>query len=130
MSFHKRYINKEILLENISNLDKLFKADALMMDDWMTKFYQDLDPVERQLRIKMNKELTFWSGCPDKHTDYPKLKSLAETLISLKNNPSWLDIHFTQDKLGRFKLDIDEFGVFDVLKEKSIKAIIDYYDMG
>jgi len=48
----------------------------------------------------------------------------------LKNNPSWLDIHFTQDKLGRFKLDIDEFGVFDVLKEKSIKAIIDYYDMG
>jgi hypothetical protein len=130
MSFHKRYINKEILLENISNLDKLFKADALMMDDWMTKFYQDLDPVERQLRIKMNQELTFWSGCPDKHTDYPKLKSLAETLISLKNNPSWLDIHFTQDKLGRFKLDIDEFGVFDVLKEKSIKAIIDYYDMG
>jgi|APCry1669189665_1035243.scaffolds.fasta_scaffold01107_4 hypothetical protein len=130
MSFHKRYINKEILLENISNLDKLFKADALMMDDWMTKFYQDLDPVERQLRIKMNQEFTFWSGCPDKHTDYPKLKSLAETLISLKNNPSWLDIHFTQDKLGRFKLDIDEFGVFDVLKEKSIKAIIDYYDMG
>ena len=100
------------------------------MDSWVTKFYQDLDPIERQLRIKMNQELISWSGCPDKHTDYPKLKSLAETLISLKNNPSWLDIHFTQDKLGRFKLDIDEFGVFDVLKEKSIKAIIDYYDMG
>ena len=94
----------------------------------MTKFYQDLDPIERKLRIKIKEDQKYSSGCPDNHQDYPKLKSLSETLISLKTNPTWLDIHFTQDKLGRFELEINEFGVFDILKEKAIKAIINYYE--
>ena len=129
MAFHKRYINKDILLDNISTLDKLFKADALHMDSWVTKFYKDLDPIERQLRDKIKIDIICWSGCPDKHPDYSKLKSIAETLVALKTNPGWLDIHFTQDKLGRFDLEIDEFGVFDILVEKSIEKIINYYNL-
>jgi len=128
MGFNKKYINKGSLLENISELDELFNADALLMDPWMTKFYQDLDLCERELRVRIKEELKFKSGCPDNHPEYSKLKSLSETLISLKTDPSWLDIHFTQDKLGRFQLEMNEYGNFDVLKEKSIKAIINYYD--
>ena len=128
MGFNKKYISKNILLENTSNIDKLLKADALVMDMWTTKFVQDLDPKERQLRNKIKEEQKYSSGCPDKHSDYSKLKSLSETFLSLKNDPSWLDIHFTQEKLGRFDLEIDEFGVLDKVKEKAIKEIIKYYE--
>ena len=39
-----------------------------------------------------------------------------------------LNIHFVQDKLGRFQLEIDEFGVLDKVKEKAISAIIKHYE--
>ncbi len=127
MGFNRKYISKSNLLENTSNIDKLLKADALVMDMWVTKFVKDLDPKERVLRNKIKEEQK--SGCPDKHSDYSKLKSLSETLLSLKNDPSWLDIHFVQDKLGRFDLEIDEFGVLDKISKKAINKIIDYYSL-
>jgi hypothetical protein len=128
MGFNKKYITKEGILSNMKDIKRYLKADALLMDDeWSVKFINDLDYNERQLRTKMKREIT--SGCPDKHKDYSKLKSLSETLISLMTNPSWLDIHFTQEKLGRFQMEIHEFGNLDILKDKAIKSIIEYYEL-
>lgn len=127
MGFHKRYLSKEIVLSNLNNIDKLLKADALIMDMWSTRFVNDLNREERLLREKIKEDQKFLSGCPDKHEDYSKLNSLSEALIGLTVNPTWLDIHFVQDKLGRFELQLDEFGNLDKLKQKAISAIIEYY---
>ena len=129
MGFNKRYITKETILLNISDLDRLFKADALIMDNWSRKFSDDLNREERQLREKINEDQKYSSGCPDKHPDYPQLNSLSEALIGLMTNPTWLDIHFVQDKLGRFQLEIDEFGDFEKLKTKSIEAIVNHFNI-
>ena len=129
MGFNKRYITKETILLNISDLDSLFKADALIMDNWSRKFSDDLNREERQLREKIKEDQKYSSGCPDKHPDYPQLNSLSEALIGLMTNPTWLDIHFVQDKLGRFQLEIDEFGDFEKLKTKSIEAIVNHFNI-
>lgn len=125
MGFHKRYITKDIILSNILKLDVLLSSEILIMDDWSSKFVKDLDPIERKLRHKMILEQV--SGCPDKNQNYSSLKSLSESLISLKTNPSWLDVHFVQDKLGRFDLEIDEFGDLNKISKKAINKIIAYY---
>lgn len=129
MGFHKRYISKETIISHITDLDTLFKADALIMDMWSTRFTQDLDEEERKIRQKIKEDQKLLSGCPDKHPDYHKLNSLSETLIDLMTNPTWLDIHFVQDKLGRFQLEIDEFGDFEKLKTKSIEAIVNHFNI-
>lgn len=125
MGFHKRYITKDIILSNILKLDVLLSSEILIMDDWSSRFVKDLDPLERKIRKKVIEEQI--SGCPDKHQNYSNLKSLSESLISLKTNPSWLDVHFVQDKLGRFDLEIDEFGDLKKVSKKAIDKIIDYY---
>ena len=129
MGFHKRYITKETIISHITDLDRLFKADALIMDMWSTNFTNDLNREERQLREKIKEDQKYSSGCPDKHPDYDKLDSLSEALIGLMTNPTWLDIHFVQDKLGRFQLEIDEFGDFEKLKTKSIEAIVNHFNI-
>lgn len=127
MGFNKRFITQYSILENISNLDRLFKADALIMDMWSTRFTNDLNQEEREIREKIKEDQRILSGCPDKHPDYNKLKSLSETLISLKTDPTWLDIHFTKTKLG-LQFPFEDGGLFEVQKNKCIKAIIDYYN--
>lgn len=127
MGFNKRFITQYSILENISNLDRLFKADALIMDMWSTRFTNDLNQEEREIREKIKEDQRILSGCPDKHPDYDKLKSLSETLISLKTDPTWLDIHFTKTKLG-LQFPFEDGGLFEVQKNKCIKAIIDYYN--
>lgn len=124
----KKYIRRKYLLDNIQNIDSILKCDLLVMDRWSTNFIKDMNYDERILRNKIKEEEIYKSGCPNNNINYNKLKSLSETLISLKTNPSWLDVHFTQDKLGRFNLSIDEFGKFDILIQKSINSIISYYD--
>ena len=128
MGFHKRYISKETIISHITDLDTLFKADALIMDNWSTRFTNDLNREERQLREKIKEDQKFLSGCPDKHPDYHKLNSLSEALVGLMTNPTWLDIHFTRTKLG-LQFPFEDGGLFEVQKDKCIKAIIDYYDL-
>lgn len=127
MGFHKRYITKDTILTHINDLDTLFKADALIMDNWSKKFSDDLNKEERLLREKIKEDQKFLSGCPDKHPDYPKLNSLSEALIGLMTNPTWLDIHFTKTKLG-LQFPFEDGGLFEVQKNKCIKSIITYYD--
>ena len=127
MSFSKRYITKETILLHISDLDRLFKSDALIMDMWSRKFSNDLNRDERKLRENIKEEQKFLSGCPDKHPQYSELKSLSETLIGLLTNPTWLDIHFTKTKLGlQFPFELG--GDFETQKNKCIESIIEYYN--
>ena len=127
MGFNKKYINKEGILANINKLDVYLKSDAMVMDAWSGKFYKDLDKNERKLRDQIKVDNMCLSGCPNSHKDYTQLKSLSETLLSLMgDNPDWLDIHFALDKL-KPKIEEDQMGVFDELKEVAIKAIIEYY---
>lgn len=127
MGFNKKYITKEGILSNINNLDKYLNADGFIGDTWSTRFVSDLDINERKIRNQIREDLKYQSGCPDRHKDYINLKSLSESLLSLMNGGGWLDIHFTKDKL-KFKTEFEDAGVFDNLKEKAIKSIIDYYD--
>lgn len=127
MGFHKRFINKEGILNNIDNLSNYFDSDALIFDSWSSKFYDDIDEGERKLRNKMIEENQFLTGCPDQWRHYNELESLAETLISLKTNPTWLDIHFTKQKLGlQFSNEVS--GLFEEQVKSCIDKIIEYYE--
>lgn len=127
MGFHKRFITKEGILQNINNLEDYFNSDALIFDSWSSKFNADIDPKERKLRNKMIENQEFLTGCPDQWRHYNELESLAETLISLKTNPTWLDIHFTKQKLGlQFSDEIS--GMFEQQVNSCIEKIINYYE--
>lgn len=126
MGFHKRFITKYSVLEHINDIDSLFDADALIMDNWSRKFSDDLNLEERKLREKIKEDQKFLSGCPDKHEDYSKLNSLSEALIGLMTNPTWLDIHFTKTKLG-LQFSFEDSGLLESQKNKCIESIIEYY---
>lgn len=126
MGFHKRYIKKQNILDNISKLDILLNSDILIMDDWSNRFTKDINLSERKIREKIKEEQKYLSGCPDKHPDYTQLNSLSEALIGLMTNPTWLDIHFTKTKLG-LQFSFEDLGLFETQKNKCIESIIEYY---
>lgn len=126
MGFYKRFISQQGIIDNISNLDSYFDNDALIFDSWSSKFYEDINKDERIIRDNIKKDIKLSYGCPSSHKDYDKLDSLSETLISLKNDPSWLDVHFTKVKLG---LQFNITGEFDEQVEKCVNEIIRYYSV-
>lgn len=128
MGFHKRFITKYHILENITRIDEFLDADALIMDSWSSNFVNDLNIEERTLREKMKSELNFLSGCPSSHVKYNELESLSETLISLISDPSWLDIHFTKSKLN-IQTELELSGKFEEQVELCKSEIIKYYEI-
>jgi len=140
MGFHKRYIHKDNILNILNSdddvasitrditIDRLFNADALIMDKWVNSFYEGLNPEERKIREYFYEKYLFYSLHEFlKDEEYPKLKSLSEALISLHRNPSWVDIIFTVEKL-KLTIKLDESGRFDSLIKKCINAIIDHFE--
>lgn len=43
MGFNKRFITKEKILNNLSDLKTLFKSDALILDTWSSKFHREIN---------------------------------------------------------------------------------------
>ena len=146
MGFDKKHISKEGVLANLKNdddskgtwyitslgrqmkIDMLFKADALIMDMWVSRFYHDLNPEERKIREGLNEKYKFSSSNNFiNDSDYKNLNSLSECLISLMNTPNWIDIFITIDKL-KLKISEEESGRADLLQEKCIDAIINHFD--
>lgn len=141
MGFNKKYVEKDQVLFRLRNksidpivrdhkIDLLFKADALIMDTWVDKFYSDLNPKERKLRKDLYERYKFDSGVSFiRDEDYKHLTSLSEALISLcdDESASWVDIHMTIEKLS-IPVDTEESGKFPLLKQKCIDAIIEYFD--
>lgn len=126
MSFHKRYITKELILSNINDLDRIFSADAFIMDMWSSRFCEDLNKDERLLRNSIKKRLKFSSSlCPQCEPEFKQLSSMAECLISLMTHPNWLDVILVQERIG---LSLKIEGNFEIAYKDAIERIIDHYD--
>lgn len=126
MSFHKRYITKDLILSNINDLDRLFNADAFIMDMWSSRFCDDLRPEERIIRKDIEEKIKYNSVINYKTEPiFNDLYSMSECLISLFNRPTWWDIFKVSDKLGLIH---DNAGDFEKLRELAIERIIEYYD--
>ena len=139
MGMHVRHIDKYNVMYYLKDgsitsaireikLNELFHSELLVMDTWTSRFYHDLNQKERDIRKNLEEKYRFDSGCSFiNDDDYKNLKSLSETLISLINNPLWIDIFIVGEKL---KVDIkpDEMGMFEPIRQKCIDAIIKHFD--
>ena len=122
MSFNKRYVRKEMILnkiDDVSYIFRLFKSDILIMDDWSNNFLKNfnyncesLDKVRKQLIDGV-----------DYNDNYKKLFNLSNIFINLKTNPTLIDVKLTYDFLNEEIPDIE----LCELIESSIKLIDDYY---
>lgn len=126
MSFTKRILKKERIVNNLDNILSLLKVDCLILDDWSSKFIGDLNPNDRKIRSEIIN--SFNGGCPNNHPNWKELTSISESLISISKNPNWVDIHFIQEKIGRIQLDESEMGSLEKISKKAIQACIKYFD--
>jgi hypothetical protein len=126
MGFNKRYIKKELILNNLDNLDyisNLVNADALIIDDWSDKFYKNFNfnfknynKMRNEIKDNNNyREMVSTDG-------FNKLKSLSNIYINLKTNPNWLDIHLVNSIIEESIPD-DISGKFDILVHYYIDKI-------
>lgn len=133
MGFNKRFIKKEIILNNIDNpsyIEGLVKGDALIMDTWSKNFFDNFDlkwKIYNSLREKLNNDFIYSSNKLE-HDDYPKLKKLSNVLINLKTNPSWVDIILAGELLKQKNDEIPNIGKFKSLVNYYIKLIESQYD--
>lgn len=122
-------IRKDINGYRLININYIFKYDALIMDNWVSKFYKDIKPEERIIRKDLDRRYAFHSNLNLilEDSEYKKLESLSEALVSLINEPSWIDIMFVTKKLN-IRFERDELGVFDLQRNKCIEALVNYFD--
>jgi hypothetical protein len=134
MGFNKRYVRKEMILDdpsNVSYIANLVNADGLIIDNWSDKFFKNFNfkwKTYNKMRIKILEENKFSSNLDinKKHIDYNKLLNLSNVLLNLKTNPSWLDIQLTDDILSK-EVPEDISGKFDSLVDFSIKSIEEHF---
>lgn len=122
MSFNKRYVRKEMILnkiDDVSYIFRLFKSDILIMDDWSNNFLKNfnyncesLDKVRKQLIDGV-----------DYNDNYKKLFNLSNIFINLKTDPTLVDVKLTYDSLNK---EIPNIELCELI-ESSIKLIDDYY---
>jgi hypothetical protein len=130
MGFNKRYIKKELILNNLNNLDyisNLINADALIIDDWSDDFYKNFNfnfKEYNKIRNKIINDNIISSNHREMlSTDgFSKLKSLSNIYVNLKTNPNWLDIHLANSILEESIPD-DISGKFDLLVDYFINKI-------
>lgn len=134
-----RHISKSTIIYLLKNenftaavremkINTLFHSELLVMDDWTSKFYHDLNPKERKIRIELHEKYAFDSSSNFiNDNDFKDLKSLSEALLSLVNNPSWIDIFIVIDRL-KIVITPDESGRFELIREKCIDALIDFFE--
>lgn len=127
MTSMKRYICKNDILSNINKLDRLFDADALILDMWSSKFKNNLNKDHIKIRNKIKKDISTSSdiNISTHHENFKLLNSLSESLIFLKTDPNWIDINFVNQKLN---INIQIIDNFDDIKNKCIQKIIEYHD--
>ena len=122
MSFNKRYVRKEMILnkiDDVSYIFRLFNSDILIMDDWSNNFlknfnynFESFDKVRKQLIDGV-----------DYNDNYKKLFNLSNIFINLKTDPTLVDVKLTYDSLNK---EIPNIELCELI-ESSIKLIDDYY---
>ena len=139
MGFNKRYIRKEMILnnsDNVSYIAGLVNADALIMDEWSDKFFKNFNfkwKTYNKIREEIMDATRFDShhnGITG-HRNYKHLFNLSNTLLNLKTNPDWIDIQLSYDilkeKIEMPLVPAECVDKFDKLIEYHIKLIEDYY---
>ena len=105
MSFNKRYITKDSILSCIKNgesLSRLTKADALIMDNWSSRFFDNYSFDYQKMRDELNNDVMFQSSynATYEHKNFNSLKKLSNILENLIKDPSWTEILLTTNILG------------------------------
>lgn len=128
MGFNKRNIDKDKLMKNLdfSKINMLARSDALILDKWCTKFYDNYDFKYQDYQEKREKILqktmfdSFHSF--DEFDTYGDLKSLSNIFVNLTTNPNWLDIWLTMEII---KIDVpkESHGKFDDLLKLCLGSI-------
>lgn len=98
---NKRFINKDNLKLNYDYIAKFKLSDILIYDDkWCSNFFNNFNwniEYYQNLRNNIIEKYNFNSNLSlienDKQT--LELESLANILVNLENNPTWLDIILT-----------------------------------
>lgn len=126
MSASKRYVTKETILSNLDNVDSVLSGDCLIFDRWSFKFFEDLNKDERKLRKEYSGNL-IKQIISDLKEDSKNFKSLSETLISLHNNPMWIDIEIVSEKLG-LDIEYDDSGRLFKIAKIASNRIIEHFD--
>jgi len=134
MGFNKRFVKKEIIINNINNIDyisNLVNADALVIDDWSDKFYKNFDfnyKNYNDLRKNIISDTEIYSDNKRilEHNSFIKLKKLSNVYINLKNNPDWVDIQLANSILEESISD-EISGKFDLLVNFFIEKIDNKY---
>lgn len=127
MGSSKRYITKQTILSNLDDIDSIFSADCLIFDDWSSKFFEDLNPKDREFRESYELDLIKSLSSSISKDDIKNLSSLSETLISLHNNPKWIDIEFVIVKLG-LNFEMEDSGQLFKLARLASDKIIEFFD--
>jgi len=122
MSFNKRYVRKEMILnkiDDVSYIFRLFNSDILIMDDWSNNFLKNFNYNCESLD-KVRKQLIDGG---DYNDNYKKLFNLSNIFINLKTDPTLVDVKLTYDSLNK---EIPNIELCELI-ESSIKLIDDYY---
>ena len=134
MGFNKRYVNKSMILDNMNNISyikNLVNADALILDSWSKKFFDNFNFKSnyQKIRRELNEDTKLSSNLEDtkNHNNFNKLKSMSNILINLKTNPQWVDVILVQEILDIKDIDVDRRGRFDLLVQDSIERINSIY---
>jgi hypothetical protein len=134
MGFNKRFVKKEMIVNNINNLNyisNLVNVDALVIDDWSDKFYKNFDfnyKTYNDLRKNIISDTEIYSDNKRilEHNDFIKIKKLSNVYVNLKTNPDWVDIQLANSILEEIIPD-DISGKFDLLVNFFIKKIDNKY---
>jgi hypothetical protein len=127
MGASKRYVTKQTILSNLDDIDSIFSADCLVFDNWSFKFFEDLNLKDREFRESYELDFIKSISSSISKDDIKNLSSLSETLISLHNNPKWIDIEFVAVRLG-INFEKEDSGQLFKLARLASDKIIEFFD--
>lgn len=113
MSFTKKFIKRDNIINNIDDISKIVKltnADSLILDKWSNNFFENFDFNWK----KYNKNRD--------NSNKDELYKISNIYLNLRTNPKLLDIELISSILER---NIE--GSLDEMINKSIDLIEDYY---
>ena len=121
-------------IKNISYISNLVNADALILDSWSKKFFDNFNfkwKTYQKMRSNLNSDVSLSSDHRStiEHVDYKKLRSLSNILINLKVSPSWVDVLLAYDITGTTIDNTDDMGKFDKLVSDCIDKINNFYNI-
>lgn len=122
----KRYIDKEIIIKNLSNIESILDGSYIITKDrWSSKFIEGLNIAERKEKEHIEDKTKYISSLDD--IDISKFKSITEALINIHKKENWIDILIAKNIIN-FEIPEQISGQYDKIKQLAIKNMIDYFD--